>query len=232
MNGVSLTTEVNGLDVDITQMTSRHLAGVVEVHMASFDGFFLTFLGPRFLRLIYSELLREPGSVALVAQERVAQAVVGFAAGVTNLSGFYRRAAVRRAPAFAFASLRAIAKRPAIVLRLARTLAYPPGNQRSTGGAVLMALAVHPEATSSGIGQRLVTAFIAEMRAQRVARISVMTDKDNNARANRFYKNIGFEVGQTVHTPEGRRMIEYQMDLNDDDSTIHVRPSDPKILIS
>ena len=79
--------EENGPIVDIAEMTPRHLERVVEVHLASFDGFFLTFLGPKFLRLLYSELMKESEGVALIAQEKEGQVVVGFVAGLLVATG-------------------------------------------------------------------------------------------------------------------------------------------------
>lgn len=216
--------EANRLTVDITQMTPEHLEEVAEVHTMSFDGFFLTFLGPKFLKLLYSEVMREPESVTLIALERDSQKVIGFIVGITEQDNFYKRLAMTRAPIFALASLTAVVRRPSIIPRLLRVFTYPQNKQKSATEALLMSLAVHPKAAANGIGHRLVSSFITQMQAQGVTQISLMTDKNNNAKANGFYRKLGFEVRQTIETPEGRWMYEYALDLADYCESIRSHP--------
>ena len=45
-------------NIDIIPMKQEHVADVVHVHEVAFPGYFLTFLGSRFLRLLYSETLK------------------------------------------------------------------------------------------------------------------------------------------------------------------------------
>lgn len=184
---------------------------VVEIHSSSFPTFFLTFLGPRFLYLLYSEILRMPESVALVAMENGEPA--GFVAGVTHQSQFYSQLIRRRLFSFARASLLAAARRPSIVPRLFRALSYSRNSQEASAQALLMSIAVAPYASGKGVGQQLVKAFLAEIQAKGVSSVSLTTDRDNNERTNRFYRQLGFEVTRTYTTPEGRHMNEYLIRL-------------------
>ena len=41
---------------------------VVAVHLASFPGFFLSFLGPKFLALLYEGLIADPQGLVMVSE--------------------------------------------------------------------------------------------------------------------------------------------------------------------
>lgn len=192
-------------------MEMRHTDDVVSIHLRSFPGFFLTFLGPCFLRLLYSEIIAIPDSVALVALEN--EQVVGFVAGVTQQSNFYGQLARRRLFAFAHASLSAAIRRPSIIPRLFRALNYSRSSQEAVAQAQLMSIAVSPDAVGKGIGQQLVKVFLDEMQAQGISSVSLTTDRVNNERVNSFYQKLGFELARTYVTPEGRAMNEYLIQL-------------------
>jgi len=198
--------------INISPMEMRQVDRVVSIHICSFPGFFLTFLGPRFLHLLYSEIIAMPDSVALVALEN--EQVVGFVAGVTHQSSFYGQLVRRRLFAFARASLGAALRHPSIVPRLFRALSYSCSSQEAVAQALLMSIAVAPDAAGKGIGQQLVKAFLDEVQTRGINSVSLTTDRDNNKRANGFYQKLGFELARTYVTPEGRAMNEYVIRLD------------------
>jgi ribosomal protein S18 acetylase RimI-like enzyme len=190
-------------------MRTCHLEAVVRVHRESFPGFFLTFLGPRFLRLLYREILATPGHAAVVAVDSGGE-VTGFVAGVERPSGFYRRLVRRRWLSFAWAAMWAAARRPSIVPRLWRALGRPSDSQESESEALLMSLAVARRSAGRGVGRQLVEAFVAELRERNVATVDLTTDRDDNEGVNRFYRRLGFAVEREYVTPEGRAMLRYR----------------------
>lgn len=99
------------------------LDAVIQIHNCSFPGFFLTFLGPGFLRLLYRNIAADPEGILLVAE--VDNTLAGFVAGVTHQNGFYRRLIQRQKWAFAWAAGGAVARRPSILTRLWRALRRP-----------------------------------------------------------------------------------------------------------
>lgn len=204
--------ESNTSSCMITPMKYTDVEDVVTIHYHSFPGFFLTFLGKKFLRLLYSEILRTPGHVAFVSRDHRTQEVTGFVVGVTQQQGFYKRVARQRWLAFALASLPAVARRPMIVPRLFRALTYSKTLPNPTA-ALLMSIAVSREMAGKGVGQQLIRCFLKEMQSQEVPTVSLTTDHDNNERANRFYQQVGFSLAQTYVTAEGRKMNEYIVEL-------------------
>jgi ribosomal protein S18 acetylase RimI-like enzyme len=185
---------------------------LVDVHLRSFPGFFLTFLGPRFLRLLYSEILNEPGHVALAARSPSGE-MLGFAVGVADQSDFYTRLARRRWFSFAVASLCAVLRRPTIIPRLLRALQAGDDAQDGAAEALLMSIAVLPEYQGIGLGRELLTQFLLTLEARGIRSVSLTTDADNNEHAIRFYSGLGFNLARTYLTPERRKMNEYVIDL-------------------
>ena len=63
-------------EVLIKEMDSGYIPEVIKVHLESFEVFFLSFLGPAFLRELYASLIKDPFGICRVAQNE--NAVLGF----------------------------------------------------------------------------------------------------------------------------------------------------------
>jgi ribosomal protein S18 acetylase RimI-like enzyme len=198
--------------ISIVPMQLKDVNDVVRVHLVSFPGFFLSFLGPVFLRLLYAEIIKEPGSITYVA--RNGPEVVGFVAGVMQQVGFYSRLARKRLFAFALAALGAVLRNPRIIPRLFRALAYPQDSQEAAAPALLLSIGVLPGDEHKGTGQRLVRAFLAAIKQKEIDKVSLTTDKYGNDRVNRFYEQLGFSIHRCYATHEGRWINEYVIDLS------------------
>lgn len=184
---------------------------VVNVHLAGFQGFFLTFLGPAFLRELYEATLVDPSGIGFVAVND--KRICGFVTGTAQPSGFYRRLLKHRWWRFAFASIFPILRRPSIIPRISRAFQMPEKASKKTGRGTLMSIAVLPEMKGKGIGNELVNAFLAEASKQGLKQIDLTTDQFNNDDVNAFYQRLGFRYEGQFTTPEGRAMIEYVIDV-------------------
>ena len=193
---------------NIRQASADDLAGIVDVHLRSFQGFFLTFLGGRFLRLLYREILREPGNVSLVALSTNNE-IIGFVVGVCNQVGLYRRLVRQRWYAFAMAAFHTALQHPSIVPRLFRAFKYPSMASHLSSPGLLMSVAVAPDAKGTGVGRALVERFLSDMADNGISRICLTTDRDNNVDVNEFYRRCGFSKVSEFRTSEGRWMNEY-----------------------
>ncbi len=188
------------------------VAAVAAVHTSSFPGFFLSSLGPGFLRQLYAGIIADPESFLLVA--RAGEEVVGFVGGTVNSPGLYSRLIKRRLWAFGWAALPEVLRRPAIAARILRALAKPKEAQADADkGALLMSIAVAPGRAGRGVGAELVTAFAEEVRRRGGRAVWLTTDAKGNDRVNAFYRRCGFSPRRTFATPEGRAMVEYALEL-------------------
>lgn len=193
-------------------MTREHLRAVVQIHIASFPGFFLTFLGPRFLALYYAGICKAPEGIAFVCLNAVGQPV-GFVAGSSNPRGFYSRLLRRDWWRFALASLGALLRKPSCVGRIARGLTHPAGNPIGAEVAGLFSLCVLPETQGTGAGKILVGAFLQEAAKRGCRKVFLTTDREANDAVNAFYQRLNFRIERHYVTPEGRPMNEYWIDL-------------------
>jgi ribosomal protein S18 acetylase RimI-like enzyme len=184
------------------------------VHIASFPGFFLTFLGPHFLSHFYSGICKAPEGIAFVFLN-AAGLPAGFVAGSSNPRGFYSRLLKRDWLRFAFASVGAIMRKPSVIRRIVRGLSHPAGNPVGGDVAGLFSLGVSPELQGTGAGKLLVQAFLQEARSRGCERVFLTTDRDNNEAVNAFYQKLEFRIVRQYATPEGRYMNEYWIDLGE-----------------
>ncbi|TRZ52744.1 GNAT family N-acetyltransferase [bacterium] len=196
---------------NIRAMNINDVNAVVKVHLSSFQGFFLTFLGRQFLSELYAGIVADSTGIAFVYREEAR--VLGFVAGTSHPAGFYSRLLHRRWWRFASASLIPILKNPLIIPRLLRAIRKPQdvSNQPDTG--TLMSVAVSPEAQSRGLGQALVKAFLEEAADRGLKHVDLTTDKHNNDSVNQFYQHMRFRCSRTFVTSEGREMNEFVIDL-------------------
>jgi glycosyltransferase involved in cell wall biosynthesis/ribosomal protein S18 acetylase RimI-like enzyme len=197
--------------MNIRAMRMDDCAAVVSVHLRSFQGFFLTFLGSRFLNELYAGILGDPSGIAYVREAE--GCLIGFVAGTDHPAGFYQRLLGKRWWRFGLASLPAILKNPRVVLRLFRALSMPKQVTVEKDRGTLMSIAVLPGEQSKGIGRGLVNAFLEEAAKRGLRQVDLTTDKLNNDSVNAFYLRLGFVCSRCFVTAEGREMNEYSIDL-------------------
>jgi ribosomal protein S18 acetylase RimI-like enzyme len=186
---------------------------IVNVHVRAFPGFFLSFLGPRFLREFYSAFLCEDTGIALVAEGPADGRIFGFVVGTAQPDGFFKRLLMRRWWAFCFASASALIRKPGTAPRIFRALLYRGEAPKGPKRALLSSIAVGPGQQGSGLGRALVAAWVDEARKRGATGCYLTTDAESNDAVNRFYVKCGWQVESTYVTPEGRRMNRYVLDF-------------------
>ena len=184
------------------------IAEAVELHMAAFPDFFLTFLGPSFLRLLYGFYAADEKAVALAGETH--GQVIATLLGTNRPQNFYKRMAQRHFTSFAWACLKPLLRRPAIFWRLLRALLYrgdPP--MVSQNGALLASICVEPDSQGTGIGKKMLMAFEREMWSRNADFVYLLTDRDENLAVQSFYMNNGWSFESEFTTPEGRILRRY-----------------------
>jgi len=194
---------------EIRPMNKSDINEVVRVHLESFQGFFLTFLGPSFLSVLYSFLAADKQSISFVACSTQDTRIVGFVVGTLEPSSFYRKAIRSRVLTFALSAVPAVIRDPRILGNLVRALCKPKEMDAIPADCELMSIAVLPDYASKGIGRKLEAAFTNEARRHNAHSITLTTDKLNNDVVNRFYESCGYVVYDSFVTPEGREMNRY-----------------------
>ncbi len=193
------------------------LERVVAVHTAAFPKFFLTSLGPAFLRRYYRTVLEFDGGCLMVAE--LEGRVAGFVAGFAEPRRFY---GVFRSRPLSFAAAVAVGllRRPWLfghILGRTRSVFHRSQGRHPQKAPVaeceLSSLAVDPFARRRGIGQQLVAAFVAAARERGLDVVRLKTDARDNDPANAFYAGLGFRISASVVAAGRRPMNEYELSL-------------------
>ena len=182
---------------------------IVDIHLATFKGFFLTFMGKGFLKQMYKAYTTHPESDIFVALDDDNK-VAGFLAYSENLSGLYKYMIKHRLIQFAWYSLGAFLRKPAVFMRLIRAFLKPGESKRTEKYVELASIGVHPDAKCGGIGSSLIDELKSEVDFDKFEYITLETDAVDNEIANKFYVKNGFTVEREFETHEGRKMFEYR----------------------
>lgn len=186
---------------------------VVEIHMKTFTGFFLTFLGKGFLKQLYKGFIEHSKSGLIIAVEN--SKVLGFCAFSEDLSGFYKYLIKKRLIYFAWYAIGAFFRKPKVLFRLLRAFTYSSESKREEAYVELSSIGVLPEAKNKGVGSKMIQHLYDNCDKTMYDYIKLETDRDNNEGANYFYVKNGFVLDHAYETLEGRGMNEYRYYLGD-----------------
>lgn len=192
-------------------MENEHIKQIVHVHLISFEGFFLSFLGPKFLEVFYRGIVSSPHGIGIVFIKN--DRIEGFVCGAVNPSAYYGYLLRKKLAHFVSASVGAILKKPSIIPRLIRAVHQPSSSPKGENKATLMSIGVDPEAQGKGIGKMLVQDFLKQLKSKGVREVNLTTDRLNNEKTNEFYKSLDFALKRSYKTPEGREINEYVIEF-------------------
>lgn len=216
-------------------MRGEHLQQVVSLHEECFPDYYLTQLGPSFLRAMYGWYVESPEAIAHVALDGDGR-VVGFVAGTIDDTS-YRTSLFRARWRPMLAALgRLFVSQPALTLRLLgerkdlaqqalatvltrrspKTTGPDVGIRRGPSTASLVSIGVEPSARRSGLGRSLAESFQREARDRGCGTVTLSV-RDDNVGARRFYESLDWtEVSRSSQSYHGSLSITYQKVLPGD----------------
>ena len=198
--------------IKIRNASNSDVDSIVSIHQDAFKGFFLTTLGPDFLRFYYSRFLTSSGAKILCAVED--DRLVGFAALAENCNGFNGKLVKNNLFSFALLSIKMLFTSPKSLLRLAKNLTKRSDDVEDVADyAELFSIGVLGTEQGKGIGKILLTSSEEYVRTKNIAKISLTTDYYNNDQTVGFYKAMGYnELYQFVSYPN-RKMYRFIKEL-------------------
>lgn len=182
---------------------------IVKIHLSTFEGFFLTFMGYGFLKQMYTSYTEHGESNLLVAIDNK-DIVVGFLAYSENMSGLYKFMIKHHLIKFAWYSVGAFVRKSTVFMRLVRAFLKPNEVKREERYVELASLGVSPVSKNQGVGSRLIEELKQSVDFSTYQYITLETDVIDNEVANRFYQKNGFYIKREFITREGRKMYEYR----------------------
>lgn len=195
----------------ISNTEKETINDIVSIHLDTFQGFFLTFMGRGFLKLMYRSYVEYNNSGVLVAFEN--EKPIGFLAYSGDLSGLYKYMIRKRLISFAWYSMWAFFRKPSVFMRLLRAFYKPSEAKRVEKYIELASIGVDPNTKSKGVGSQLIMKLKSLIDFNEYAYITLETDAINNDSVNRFYQKNGFVKIREFETNEGRKMFEYRWSM-------------------
>lgn len=185
----------------------KYLDAIVNIHLDTFKGFFLTDLGRGFLKTLYKGYMQDEASGIIVACE--GEKLIGFIAYSKDYPGFYSNLMKSKIFQFAFYSLIAAVKHPSFVKRLLGAFGKSDEVRKEEKYVELASIGVMPAAKGQGAGTGLIDYLKKIVDFSEYAYISLETDAKNNDDVNKFYIKNGFNLARTYETKQARKMNEY-----------------------
>ena len=195
----------------VRSMALADVDAVVEIHATALPDYFLTSLGRKFLALYYREVVRSKLGISLVFVRD--GRVLGFVTGEFSPGRFYRELFLRRWFAFGLHALAAVARRPGVLLPIARALWQRLEAPRGEDVARLASLAVLPEVEGRGYGLALVAASIEHVRRDGGTLILLEVKRENQSLID-AYQRMGFKVARAVAKSRAETLIEMSYTLS------------------
>lgn len=183
---------------------------IVSIHLNTFTGFFLTFMGRGFLNQMYRSYCDHDESGLLVAEEN--EKAVGFLAYSGNFSGLYKYMIKTRLIPFGWYSVGAFFRRPSAFMHIIKAFLKPSEVKREEKYVELSSIGVDPTIKSKGVGSLLIDELKKIVDFNKFAYITLETDAVNNNGAIHFYEKNGFVRERMYETDEGRKMYEYRFE--------------------
>lgn len=181
---------------------------IVTIHLNTFTGFFLTFMGRGFLNQMYTSYCDYEEAGLLVAEED--GKAIGFLAYSSNFSGLYKFMIKTRLIQFGWYSIGAFLRRPSAFLHIISAFLKPGEAKREEEYVELSSIGVDPNIKSKGIGSLLIDSLKRKVDFTKFAYINLETDAVDNEGAIHFYEKNGFVRERMFETDEGRKMYEYR----------------------
>ena len=181
---------------------------IVTIHLNTFTGFFLTFMGRGFLNQMYTSYCEYEEAGLLVAEED--GKAIGFLAYSSNFSGLYKFMIKTRLIRFGWYSIGAFFRRPSAFMHIISAFLKPGEAKREEKYVELSSIGVDPNIKSKGIGSLLIDSLKRKVDFTKFAYINLETDAVDNEGAIHFYEKNGFVRERTFETDEGRKMYEYR----------------------
>lgn len=181
---------------------------IVSIHIETFEGFFLTFMGRGFLNQMYQSYCEYDESGLLVAEKDGKP--IGFLAFSGDFSGLYKFMLKTRFIQFGWYSMLAFFRRPSAFLHIMGAFFKPKEAERVEKYIELSSIGVCNRIKAKGVGSLLIEKLKSLVDFEKYKYITLETDALNNDAAIYFYEKNGFVKERLFETREGRKMYEYR----------------------
>lgn len=170
------------------------LEKVIIIHNLAFSNFFLTKLGPDFLKLYYKTVSEHKEGVLLGYYDDNNE-LCGFCAATTLSLGFNKRLIKSNFFAFSFFGLKFLLTKPLSLVRLFKNLTKSNSQikDNATYGE-LLSICINPKEQGLGVGKKLLEGLEIYLLSKGVKNLSLTTDFYNNEKGLHFYVSMDYKI--------------------------------------
>lgn len=199
----------HGGALNIRAASMSDINDIVNIHLKAFEGFFLSMLGPLFLRCLYKAFINGESGILRVAE--LDGIIVGFAAGTSEPQTFFYQLRKTKGLAFVFRAIPGMLRHPIVVVKKLFHAAFYKGDSpvRLTNVALLSSIAVLPRLTAKSIGKALLADFEVQAKQSLSTAVYLTTDKCENENVLAFYTRAGYQVESGFRQSTGREMLRF-----------------------
>jgi ribosomal protein S18 acetylase RimI-like enzyme len=183
---------------------------IVDVHIKSFEGFFLTTLGRRFLTFLYQGFLETESGILRVSC--IEQRICGFSAGTTLPETFFSELRQKHWLKFFIAALPSLILNPIVVFKKLFHASFYKGDGIETlqNAALLSSIAVDPNYSDKAVGRSLLMDFERQVHYKSgLEYVYLTTDKNNNDRVISFYSKAQYFQDSQFSQSGNRLMLRF-----------------------
>lgn len=179
--------------MEIRLINKEEIAGVVNVHLKAFEGFFLSDLGGSFLKTYYDSIRKNDRGILLGSFEN--ERLIGFCAGTSLSDGFNAYLIRRNFLQFSITGITLLFSKPRALYRLYKNLKKTGTSITDSGNyAELLSIGIDPNFQGKGVGKRLLIQLELMLAKQGQNQISLTTDLHNNENSLQFYKSLDYDI--------------------------------------
>ena len=194
--------------MDIRMGQKQDAVIFARLHKQEISQGFLSTLPTAFLQQLYEAILTFPGGVVVAACEGTK--VIGFVAGVSSASDFYRYFFRNYMISGFFVLLKRLGN-IGTIRRIIEVLLYPK-KEHHVSEAELLTIAVAHEHQGKGVAGKMLPVFVEGMKQQHITTFKVLVGEEL-AHAIRFYEKSGFQFlrNTSVHGNKVSRVYIYDI---------------------
>ena len=191
--------------MQVKQITNSDIKDVVNIHIMSFENFFLTSLGKKFLTVYYNCVRKDSNGLLLGCYQD--DVLIGFCAACLYSKGFNAKLISHNFLKFLWVGLQILFTKPKSLIRLFKNLTKKDPNINDNGDySELLSIAVNPNKQGLGVGQKLLNRLEQDLVAKSCSKLSLTTDYHNNEKTIHFYEGLGYRVMYEFITYPNRKM--------------------------
>jgi len=181
---------------------------LIRIHKTEISQGFLSSLGNKALRLLFSHAIESSLSILLVAKDPRDNEIIGFLFGTVNTNSFYRDFILKRFIESLVVFLPMIISFNKIY-KIFEILLYPTRKKViNLPKAELLDIAVKEEYQGKGVARILFKKFLNILINNNISEFKITTG-ENLIRAQRFYEKLGAKKATEIEVHKGQKTIVY-----------------------